>query len=129
MLRITAAALLGAVCFGWPAGAQLKLDTPPQFAGGYAFGACKYPKPAQDAGLSGCCAMTLDIDANGRVTKASGHCTDDIFLQPTRRCLSIQKFIPATKGGKPVGAVHTLDYEWRSSAPYDKNMCKRLGIS
>ncbi len=111
------------------AGAQRAGDTPPVFAGGFSFGACAYPKPARDAGLSGCCKMTLDIDAEGHVVKSSGECTDPVFLLPTRHCLSVQQFVPATHAGQPVAAKHKMDYEWRSSEPAPKNLCARLGVS
>jgi hypothetical protein len=112
-----------------PGEAQRAGDAAPQFLGGYHARACAYPKAAREAALSGCCAMTLEIDAQGHVTKASGTCTDPVFFEPTRRCLSTQAFSPARRGGKPVKATHEMEYEWRANAPSPGNMCKRLGVS
>lgn len=125
------AALLAATLLasGLGASAQLKSgDTAPVFlGGGYGARACSYPKSARDAGLSGCCAMKLEIDTEGRVKSASGQCTDKVFLEPTRRCLSIQQFMPATHSGQPIAATHTMEYEWRSNG--GGSQCRKLQTS
>lgn len=73
--------------------------------------------------------MDLEIDDQGRVKKSSGQCTDPVFLEPTRSCLSIQMFVPATRNGRPVSAVHHMEYEWRSWQPHERNLCRKLGLS
>jgi hypothetical protein len=70
--------------------------------------------------------MDLSIDASGRVTSADGVCSDPVFLEPTKVCLAVQSFIPATRNGQPVPAAHHMEYEWRANAPSEGNLCKRL---
>jgi hypothetical protein len=101
-------------------------DTQPYFLGGYDPRACRFPPDARAAGLSGCCNMDLEINASGRVTKADGVCSDPVFLEPTRRCLSVQAFMPATRNGQAVAVTHHLEYEWRANAPSDGSLCRRL---
>jgi hypothetical protein len=117
------------VCLVFPASAQLKTRTEAQFAGGYNPRACGYPPAARSAALSGCCQMELDIGTHGEVLKAEGTCSDPIFLEPTKRCLAVQLFVPATSNGQPVRAIHHLEYEWRSSVPSKENLCKRMKLS
>ena len=104
-------------------------ETQAQYLGGYNPRACGYPAEARRAGLSGCCQMDLDIDAKGRVSKADGECSDPIFLEPTKRCLSFQAFMPATRNGQPVASVHHLEYEWRATIPSKTNLCHKLKTS
>jgi hypothetical protein len=80
--------------------AQSAVQTKPVFLGGYNPDACRFPPEARRAGLSGCCEMDLEIDANGRVTKIDGVCSDPLFLEPTRRCLSVLGFAPAKRYGR-----------------------------
>jgi hypothetical protein len=70
--------------------------------------------------------MDLSIDAGGRVTRADGVCSDPVFLEPTKACLSVQSFMPATRNGQPVAATHQMEYEWRANAPAPASLCKRL---
>ncbi len=100
-----------------------------QYAGGFNPRACRYPAEARKAGLSGCCQMDLEISAEGRVLKSSGTCSDPLFLEPTRRCLAMQEFEPATANGKPVKALQELEYEWRSTVPSKTNLCDKLKTS
>lgn len=106
--------------------AQLRNESPPVFEGGFHPGACGYPKSARAAVLSGCCAMKLAIGADGEVLKAEGECTDPVFLEPTRRCLTVQKFQPARRGGRPVQANHQMEFEWRTGPPPGENLCRKL---
>ncbi len=123
------AATAGLVCLTFPASAQLKNSTEARYVGGFHPQACRYPPSARKAGLSGCCQMDLEIGAKGEVLKADGVCSDPIFLEPTRLCLTVQQFVPATKNGQPVRAPHHLEYEWRSTIPSDKNLCQKLKTS
>lgn len=107
--------------------AQLRSDTPPEFAGGYDPRFCSYPREPKRAGISGCCLMTLQISEAGQVTGATGECTDPVFLEPAQRCLSVQQFRPARRGGLPVAAEHRLEYEWRSSR--GDSVCGKLKLS
>jgi hypothetical protein len=100
--------------------------TEPRYLGGYNPDVCRFPPSARKAGLSGCCDMELSIDASGRVTKADGVCSDPVFLEPTKACLSVQAFIPATRNGQRVSAIHHLEYEWRANAPNTGNLCRNL---
>lgn len=97
--------------------------------GGFGERECNYPKTAREVQLSGCCEMELEIGPNGEVLKAEGTCSDPVFLEPTRRCLSVQRFVPATRNGQPVQARQHLEYEWRATIPSKKNLCKPLRTS
>jgi hypothetical protein len=103
--------------------------TEARFVGGFKPDACRYPSEQRRQGISACCIMDLDIDADGRVLKSDGSCTDAAFLLPTQRCLAAQDFVPATANGRAVRAPHTLEYEWRANAPSDGSLCKRLKTS
>lgn len=103
--------------------------TEARFVGGFNPDACRYPREQRRNGVSACCIMDLDIDAEGRVVKSEGSCTDAAFLLPTQRCLAAQSFVPATANGKPVRAPHTLEYEWRANAPSQGSLCQRLKTS
>jgi hypothetical protein len=120
------AATLGALVAPGAAQRSASSQTEPYFLGGFDSRACRYPPSARQAGLSGCCQMDLDIDARGRVTKAEGECTDPVFLEPTKLCLSVQAFVPATRNGQPVAALHHLEYEWRANAPAPTSLCRKL---
>ena len=104
-------------------------ETQAQYLGGFNPRACRYPTEARNAALSGCCQMNLDIDARGKVLKAEGECSDPIFLEPTKRCLAAQSFMPATRNGQPVRSMHHLEYEWRASIPSRQNLCNKLKTS
>jgi hypothetical protein len=110
-------------------GATKDGKTQAQFMGGFRPGACRYPKAARAIQLSGCCQMDLHIGADGAVLKADGVCSDPMFLEPTRRCLSVQSFIPATQNGRPVSALQHLEYEWRATTPSTTNLCNKLKTS
>ena len=116
-------------CLIAPSSAQLKNSTEAQFTGGFHPQACRYPPTARAAGLSGCCQMDLDIGAKGEVLKADGACSDPVFLEPTRLCLTVQHFIPATKNGQPVRSMHHMEYEWRATGPVDRSLCQKLKTS
>ena len=103
--------------------------TEAQFAGGYRPDACRYPRPARDKQLSGCCQMDLEIGPDGSVLSADGVCSDPIFLEPTVRCLVAQDFVPATRNGQPVRDLQHLDYEWRATTPSKTNLCNKLKTS
>lgn len=103
--------------------------TEAQFAGGYRPDACRYPKPAREKQLSGCCQMDLEIGPDGGVLSADGVCSDPIFLEPTVRCLTAQEFIPATRNGQPVRDLQHLEYEWRATTPSKTNLCNKLKTS
>jgi hypothetical protein len=106
--------------------AQSAVQTKPVFLGGYNPDACRFPPEPRRAGLSGCCEMDLEIDANGRVTKIDGVCSDPLFLEPTRRCLSVLGFAPAKRYGQAVASPHHMEYEWRANAPSQGSLCRRL---
>ena len=99
-----------------------------RYLGGFQPDACRYPPEARRQGISACCLMDLDIGADGRVLKSAGECTDPVFLEPTRRCLTVQQFIPATQNGAPIQAHHRMEYEWRATGQRE-NLCKRLRTS
>lgn len=103
--------------------------TEAQFAGGYRPDACRYPKPAREKQLSGCCQMDLEIGPDGGVLSADGVCSDPVFLEPTVRCLTAQEFIPATRNGQPVRDLQHLEYEWRATTPSKTNLCNKLKTS
>jgi len=103
--------------------------TEAQYAGGFRPDACRYPKPAREKQLSGCCQMDLEIGPDGSVISADGVCSDPIFLEPTMRCLSAQEFIPATRNGQPVRDLQHLEYEWRATTPSKTNLCSKLKTS
>jgi hypothetical protein len=106
--------------------AQSAIQTSPVFLGGYNPDACRFPPEARRAGISGCCEMDLEINADGLVTKIDGICSDPIFLEPTRRCLAVLGFAPATRSGRPVASPHHMQYEWRANAPSQGSLCRRL---
>lgn len=103
--------------------------TEAQYAGGFRPDACRYPKPAREKQLSGCCQMDLEIGPDGSVLAADGVCSDPIFLEPTVRCLTAQEFIPATRNGQPVRDLQHLEYEWRATTPSKTNLCNKLKTS
>ena len=103
--------------------------TEAQFAGGYRPDACRYPKPAREKQLSGCCQMDLEIGPDGGVLSADGVCSDPVFLEPTVRCLTAQEFIPATRNGQPVRDLQHLEYEWRVTTLFKTNLCNKLKTS
>lgn len=100
-----------------------------QYAGGFRPDACRYPRPAREKQLSGCCQMDLEIGPDGSVLRADGVCSDPIFLEPTVRCLSAQGFVPATRNGQPVRDLQHLEYEWRATTPSKVNLCNKLKTS
>lgn len=103
--------------------------TEAQYAGGFRPDACRWPKAARAAQLSGCCQMDLEIDAQGQVVSADGVCSDPMFLEPTVRCLAAQDFVPATHNGRPVRDLQHLEYEWRATTPSKTNLCNKLKTS
>ncbi len=103
--------------------------TEAQYAGGFRPDACRYPRAARAAQLSGCCQMDLEIGADGRLIKGDGVCSDPVFLEPTLRCLSAQAFIPATRNGQPVRDLQHLEYEWRATTPSKTDLCNKLKTS
>jgi hypothetical protein len=127
--RLTFLWLIASTALAGIALAQSTVHTEPRYRGGFDPRACRYPKEARAASLSGCCRMNLEIDAGGRVLKIDGVCSDPVFLEPTRRCLSAQVFVPAMRGGKAVPAAHRMEYEWRATSPTQENLCKRLQMS
>lgn len=100
-----------------------------RFAGGFRPDACRWPRAARKAQLSGCCQMDLEIDASGHMVKGDGVCSDPIFLEPTLRCLAAQKFVPASRNGQAIADQHHMEYEWRATTPPDREMCSRLKTS
>jgi hypothetical protein len=72
--------------------------------------------------------MDLHIDAQGRMIKGDGECTDPSFLAPTLRCLAAQDFVPATHNGRPVADLQHLEYEWRATTPAGE-LCNKLKTS
>ena len=128
LAALALAAVLGGAALGQ--GGRASGETEAQFLGG-GFGEreCTYPKKARAVQLSGCCEMELEIGSQGEVLKAEGTCSDPVFLEPTRRCLSVQRFVPATRNGQPVQARQHLEYEWRATIPSKTNLCKPLRTS
>ena len=128
---IASLASLGAA--GWGAaslaqtGATAKTEA--RFAGGFRPDACRWPKGARANQVSACCQMNLEIDAQGRMTKGSGECTDPSFLEPTLRCLAAQDFVPATRNGVRVSDLQHLEYEWRATTPPGRDLCDTLKSS
>jgi len=110
------AAGLGAVGLAQTASAPgAKVEA--KFAGGFRPDACRWPRAARKAQLSGCCQMDLDIDAAGNMVRGDGVCSDPMFLEPTLRCLAAQTFIPARRNGQAVPDQHHMEYEWRATTP------------
>jgi hypothetical protein len=103
--------------------------TEAQYAGGFRPDACRYPRAARQAQLSGCCQMDLEIGADGRLIKGDGICSDPVFLEPTLRCLHAQEFIPAMRNGQPVRDLQHLEYEWRATTPPKADLCNKLKTS
>ena len=119
---------LGSVGLAQPAATPGK-KTEAQYAGGFRPDACRYPRPAREKQLSGCCQMELEIGPDGSLLSADGVCSDPIFLEPTVRCLSAQGFGPATRTGRPVRDLQHLEYEWRATTPSKVNLCNKLKTS
>jgi len=119
---------LGSVGLAQPAATPGK-KTEAQYAGGFRPDACRYPRPAREKQLSGCCQMELEIGPDGSLLSADGVCSDPIFLEPTVRCLSAQGFVPATRNGRPVRDLQHLEYEWRATTPSKVNLCDKLKTS
>src|SRR5262245_9567654 len=67
-----------------------------QYVGGFHPEECRYPVEQRRAHISACCIMDLDIGADGRVIASDGTCTQPGFLEATQRCMTAQRFIPAT---------------------------------
>lgn len=63
---------------------------------------CQYPDAAWLANLEGCCRMRVQVAADGAARVLDGQCTDDVFLAPSRSCLSPQSYWPARKNGRTV---------------------------
>lgn len=132
-LQLAAAALIA--CVATHASAQLvskgggSQKTRAQFIGGFQPDACRYPAKPRREGISACCIMDLDIDADGRVVASEGHCTHPAFLAPTQRCLAAQSFMPATVNGQPVRALQSMEYEWRSWDGSGAGLCQKLKTS
>ena len=131
VLSVLAAVLVAA---GWGAagiaqtGAAPRAKTEAQFAGGFRPDACRWPPGARAKQLSACCQMDLEIDAQGRMVRGDGECTDPSFLAPTLRCLAAQDFVPATLNGRRVADRQHLEYEWRATTPAGE-LCNRLKSS
>jgi hypothetical protein len=106
-----------------------KARTEARFAGGFRPDACRWPREARAKQISACCQMDLQIDAQGRMTKGDGQCTDPSFLEPTLRCLAAQDFVPATRNGAPVSDQQHLEYEWRATTPAGRDLCSTLKSS
>ena len=106
-----------------------KARTEARYAGGFRPDACRWPRIAREKQISACCQMDLEIDADGRVVHGEGECTDPMFLEPTLRCLAAQKFIPATRDGRPVADLQHLEYEWRATIPPGRDLCNKLKTS
>jgi hypothetical protein len=122
------AAGLGAVGLAQTASAPgAKVEA--KFAGGFRPDACRWPRAARKAQLSGCCQMDLDIDAAGNMVRGDGVCSDPMFLEPTLRCLAAQTFIPARRNGQAVPDQHHMEYEWRATTPSGRNLCDKLKTS
>jgi hypothetical protein len=119
---------LGAAVLAQPS-PKVSTKTEAHFAGGFRPDACRWPKGARAQQLSACCQMDLEIDAAGHMVKGDGVCSHPDFLAPTLRCLSAQRFVPATQNGRPVGDLQHLEYEWRATTPPDREMCNRLKTS
>ena len=63
---------------------------------------CQYPDSAWQANLEGCCRMRVEVASDGAARVLDGQCTDNVFLLPSRMCLSPQSYWPAYKNGKAV---------------------------
>ena len=90
--------------------AQSAVQTEPRYRGGFDPRACRYPKEARAASLSGCCRMNLEIDAEGRVLKIDGVCSDPVFLEPDKALFVIPGVCSghAWRQGGPGGAPHGI---------------------
>jgi len=108
-----------------PAGAKQKA----QYVGGFHPDAFRFPTEERRARISACCIMDLDIGADGRVLASDGTCTHPAFLEPTRRCMTAQRFVPATLNGQPVRAQQSMEYEWRAEGPAPRSLCAPLRTS
>ena len=100
-----------------------------QYVGGFHPEACRYPAEQRRARISACCIMDLDIGADGRVLASDGTCTQPGFLEATQRCMTAQRFIPATVNGQPVRAQQSMEYEWRAEGPAPTSLCAKLRTS
>jgi hypothetical protein len=100
-----------------------------QYVGGFHPDACRYPSQERRARISACCIMDLDIGADGRVLASEGTCTHPAFLEATRRCMTAQRFVPATVNGQPVRAQQSMEYEWRAEGPAPRSLCAPLRTS
>jgi len=133
VLQLAAAAMLA--CLAAHAAAQSlnrsagNQKTKAQFVGGFHPDACRYPVEPRRKGISACCIMDLDINADGRVVASEGTCTHPAFVTPTQRCLAAQNFIPATVNGQPVRAMQSIEYEWRSWDGSGSGLCQKLKTS
>ena len=125
---IAGAAGLGAVGLAQTASTPGS-KTEAKFAGGFRPDACRWPREARKAQLSGCCQIDLDIDASGHMVRGDGVCSDPMFLEPTLRCLSAQTFIPARRNGQTIADRHHMEYEWRATTPPGHDLCERLKTS
>jgi hypothetical protein len=105
-----------------------KAKTEAQFAGGFRPDACRWPRGARAKQLSACCQMDLEIDAQGRMVRGDGECTDPSFLEPTLRCLAAQDFVPATRNGQRVADQQHFEWEWRATTPAG-DLCSKLKTS
>lgn len=100
-----------------------------QYLGGFHPESCRFPAEQRRARISACCIMDLEISADGRVLASEGTCTHKAFLEPTRRCLAAQRFLPATVNGQPVRAQQSMEYEWRAEGPAPTSLCGPLRTS
>jgi hypothetical protein len=124
---ITAAVLIAGLHASAQGPAQAKRKA--QYVGGFHPEACRYPTQQRRQRISGCCIMDLDIGQDGRVLASTGTCTDPAFLEPTRLCMTAQRFLPATLNGQPVRAQQSMEYEWRAEGPAPTSLCAPLRTS
>jgi hypothetical protein len=57
--------------------------------------------------------MKVAIRPDGQAGAMSGQCTDPIFLEPSRACLTPQTYLPALKRGRPVRSTGEIVVEYR----------------
>lgn len=131
-LTIAAALMAGLVVAGLAVHASAQAPgskQKAQYLGGFHPESCRFPSEQRRARISACCVMDLEISADGRVLASEGTCTHKAFLEPTKRCLAAQRFLPATVNGQPVRAQQSMEYEWRAEGPAPTSLCGPLRTS
>jgi hypothetical protein len=73
---------------------------------------CSYPVEAMRNNIAACCAVKVDVAADGKVLGVKAACSDPAFVLPTQRCAAAVRYAPATRGGKPVRGTLAFEQKW-----------------